>query len=592
VRPWRRQLLVVGSLVVADALVELVPPFAVRAVVNNNLVPHHSQGLLLAAVLYVGAVAGDAALTYGYTFTAARVSQGVIARLRTRLFGHLVSLPTAYFDHTPVGDAISRATADVETIDELFTGGIVTLVGQLVPLVAIVVAMLVLSPQLTLVAAIAVPPLVLIARFLQVRVRDAERETRRAVGRLNVELAETIGGAETVRVFGRAEAFAARFRGALERTLRAQDESIKYNAYFAPVTGLLASLVIALLLWIGAGAAIAGVGVNLGTLTAFVLLFQSFFAPLLALGDEWQSVQAAFAGVERVFEVLDLEPEPVASRATFAHAGGIVIDRVGFHYLEGRSVLSNVSLHVDPGELVAVVGRSGAGKSTLVSLLAGLRAPTSGTVRVGGVDPMTIDETERRSKIGVMAQALELFTGTVRENVTVFDASIDPATVDDALGFVGVRSAIDRLPEGADSVIAGQGKGEGMGLSTGQRQLVALARTVVAQPRVLLLDEATASIDGASDAAFRRALRASAASRGCAVLMVAHRIATARDADRVVVLEHGRVVEEGPPLVLLAAAGRFAALAELEAAGWDWQDPEEPDSGDLAVASGREGTSP
>ena len=577
VRPWRRQLAVVGAVIVLDALVGLVPPFVVRSVVNDNLVPHRTQGLFVAALVYVLAVGADALLTFSYTYLAARVSQAVIALLRTRLFSHLLALPASYFDRTPIGDAISRATADVETVDELFTEGVITVVGQLVPLVAIVGAMLVLSPQLTLVAAVAVPPLFLIARFLQVRVRDAERETRRAVSRLNVELAESIGGVETIRAFGRAAGFTTRFRRALTRTLRAQDESIKYNSFFAPVTGLLASLIIALLLWIGAGAAFGSAGVNLGTLTAFVLLFQAFFAPLLALGDEWQAVQAAMAGVERVFEVLDLEAERQPETADPSSDRGIVVRHATYGYLEGHPVLRDVSLDVAPSELVAVVGRTGAGKSTLVSLVAGVHTPWSGQVTVDGVDPLGLGEEARRARLGVMSQTSLLFTGTVRENVTVFDPSIDEAAVLDAIELVGIRRTVESMPNGLDSTLSGRGGGAGTGLSMGQRQLVALARAVVELPTALLLDEATASIDGASDAAFRAALRTAAGERGCAVLMVAHRIATARDADRVVVLERGAVVEQGPPAVLLAAGGRFAALAELEEAGWDWQGPDDPD---------------
>jgi ATP-binding cassette subfamily B protein len=577
VRPWRRTLLAVALCIVASALIELVPPFLVRHVVNTNLVPHQTNGLVVAGVVYLLAVAGDAAFTFAYSYLAARVSQQAIAELRVRLFAHEMALPVSYFDHTPIGDVISRSTADVETVDDLFTDGIITLIGQLVPIIAVIVAMLILSPLLTAVAAIVMPPLLLITRFLQVRVRDAERQTRVAVGRLNVELAEVVGGVETLRAFGREETFVARFRRALRRTLTAQAQSVKYNAFFAPVSGMLAAIVIAALIWVGAGNTLTSLGVSLGTLTAFVLLFQNFFAPIVALGDQWQSIQAAIAGAERVFEVLDLPADsPPRSEPTPGGADGIALTHVRFAYEAGREVVRDVSFTVRPGEHVALVGRTGAGKSTIVSLLGGLYAPGAGEIRVNGRDPRGLEDDERRATLGVAPQSLQLFGATMRDNLTLFDTATSYESIDRAVELAGIRRLVDQLPDGLETQLAGEGRGGGAVLSAGQRQLVGLARTLVAEPPVLLLDEATAAIDGASDATFRAALRSTALERGCAILTVAHRIATAREADRVIVLDDGGVVEEGPPADLIAARGRFAALADLEAAGWDWQDNPSP----------------
>lgn len=592
--PWRRRLAVVAAIIVASALAELVPAFVVRHVVNANLVAAQTHGLVLAGVVYVLAVAADAALTFGYTYLAAGVSQKAIAELRVQLFSHEMSLPASYFDTTPIGDIISRSTADVETVDELFTDGVATLLGQLIPLVAIAAAMLVLSPALTAVAAVAIPPLLLITRFLQVRVRAAERDTRVAIGRLNTELAETVGGVETIRAFGREDTFDARFRRALGRTLLAQARSIKYNAFFAPVSGLLASLVIATLLWVGGGS-LSGVGVDLGTLIAFVMLFQAFFAPIVAIGDEWQAVQASIAGAERVFAVLDLptdttlpatddgeaklsrhEPhDRTADDRTSVPARqpgrGIVVSHVTFGYDPVRPVLHDVSFTVAPSEHVALVGRTGAGKSTLVSLIGGLYQPVIGRVRVGGRDPHSLHDHDRRLVLGVAPQSLQLFGATLRDNLTLFDPAISQAQIDQAVHLAGIQPLLDSLPDGLSTQLSGEGRGGGVVLSAGQRQLVGLARTVLGQPGALLLDEATAAIDGASDATFRAALRETTLDRGAAVLTVAHRISTAREADRVIVLEGGRIIEHGPPTLLLEAGGHFAALAELEAAGWDWQ---------------------
>ena len=559
--------------VVGAALAGVVPALVVRHVVNANLVVGSSNGLLASALAYVAAVAVGTALVFAYSYLAAVVAQHVIVTIRVALFSHLSRLPAAYLDQTPVGDMISRATADVETIDTLFTDGITTLVGQIVSLVVVASAMVVVSPLLSIVSLVVLPPLVLASRWIQVRVRRAERATRVAVGQVNAQLSETLGGAQTIQSFNREETFVFRIRRVLASTLVAQEASIRYNAFFTPVTGLLSSFAIALMLLVGFRGALGIAEVNLGTLAAFVLLFQSFFAPIVALGDQWNAVQAALAGVERVFEVLDLEVTASPPDATGApRADGLVMDGVTFSYhSDATPVLKGVSLIVRPGERVAIVGRTGSGKSTLLSVSAGLYEPNSGTIVLAGRHPRGFDEAARRKAVGVVPQHVQLFSGTLRENVTLEDARINDEMVWQTLSLVGLESLVRQLPQGLDSVLAGSDD-VGLALSAGQRQLVALARALVYEPNVLLLDEATAAIDAPSDASFRAALTGAAWSSRCAIVTVAHRIATARDADRVVVMEDGRIVEEGPPDTLVSAGGRFAALAALDAAGWSWEE--------------------
>jgi len=602
VRPWRSRLLVLGVLVLLAAVLELVPPLVLRHVIDVDLRGHRTAGLLGAGALYLAASIAVSALGSVYGYLAATVAQRSLAGLRARLFTHLLALPTSYHDRTPVGDSISRATADIETIDELFSSSVATLLGELVRLVTVAVAMIVLSPVLAAAAALVIPPLALLTSVLRRRVRDAERSTRTAVGAVNTRLAEDLSGVEVIRAFGRQAAFTDRFRLALQQWLRAGNRSVLFNAFYAPALGVLAAAATAMLLWLGGRNTFGVIGVSVGTLTAFVLLFARFFTPLVSLGDQWQSVQSALAGAERIFSVLDLptdlasrpatttaspattaSPGTTASPATTANSAAaaaqgspaVQVRHVSFGYLPGQPVLHDVSLTVQPGEHVAVVGRTGAGKSSILSLLSGLRSPWSGQVQLLGHDPRGLDDTARRTLLGFVPQAVGLFSGTVTDNITLGDTTLDLEQVQRAACVAGAEDFIGSLPDGYTTVLSDSGRGNGVQLSAGQRQLLALTRALVTTPAVLLLDEATAVIDGATDARFRAALHDRVLPTGTAVLTVAHRLTTARDADRVLVLHAGRIIEQGPPAQLLAIGGRFADLIALEQAGWDWQnDPD------------------
>ena len=573
-RPWRARLAVVAVAVLAAAAFEVVPALILRAIVDSHLIPREPRGLPVLAGLYLAAAAAVQLSAFVYSYLAATMAQGLLSALRVRLFAHVQRLPTSYFDRVPVGDTISRCTADVDTLDAVLSSSAALVLANLVRLVTIAVGMVALSVPLSLVAALVVPPLFLVTRFIQRRVREAERDNRVAVGAVTARLQEGLRGAEVIRAFGRTPRFVAAFREILRRGLVASNRSTFFSAVYVPTTAILSALAVAALLWAGTRPALAGLGISIGTLAAFTVLMQRFFQPITALGDEWQTVQGAMASAERIFGTLALpadRPAPAPAATDGARPPAIRIRDVEFGYAGGPTILQGVSLDVGPGEHVALVGRTGAGKTSALHLVAGLYRPWRGSVRVAGGDPTALDEAERRRRLGVVPQTVQLFSGTVADNVTLRDPSIPEAAVRDACRIAGADDFIRALPQGYDTLIGGVGMGPGTTLSAGQQQLLALARALVASPAVLLLDEATASVDSASDAAFRAALRASVLARGCGVLTVAHRLATALDADRVVVLDRGRIVEDGPPADLAASGGRFAALLELEAAGWDWR---------------------
>jgi len=574
-RPWRARVTVVVLCVLAAGTFELAPPFIVRTIVDEHLVVGRSSGLLQLAALYLAASAAVQAMTFVYGYLAATVAQGVLSHLRVRLYAHVQRRSLGVIDRTPIGDTVSRCTADVDALETVFSSGIAILIANLVRLLTLTAGMAALSPPLTLVAALVAPPLVIALRFLQVRVRHSERATRVAVGMLTSRLQENLRGIEIIRAFGREPEAIDGFRRVLGGALAASNRATWYSALYTPVTAILSALAVAALLWAGTRDAFVPFGVSLGTLAAFLILLQRVFQPITALGEEWQTVQGAMAGAERIFATLATPAE--AAEPTGRHTAAerdqppILLDDVAFGYSAGLPVLQRISVRVAAGEHVALVGRTGAGKTTALQLLAGFYAPWAGAVRVAGRDPALLGEAERRRLLGVVPQVVQLFSGTVLENLTLGDPSAPEEAVLDAAAIAGIDAFVRSLPLGYQTPLGHERSGRGTQLSAGQQQLLALARALVHRPPVLLLDEATAAIDSVSDAAFRAALRRSVLPAGCAVLTVAHRLATAREADRVIVLERGVIVEEGSPAELTRRAGRFAALLELEAAGWDWR---------------------
>ena len=573
--PWRGRVVAVVVFVLAAGCLELAPPFIIRTIVDDHLVVGRSTGLLLLGALYLGASAAVQAMTFLYGYLAATVAQGVLAALRVRLYAHVQQLPVSMIDRMPSGDVVSRCTADVEALETVFSSGIAVLVANLVRLLTLTAGMAALSVPLTLVAALVAPPLVVALRYLQVRVRQSERTTRIAIGALTAHLQEHLRGIEVIRAFGREADAIGRFRRVLGTALAASNRATRYSALYTPVTAILSALAVAALLWAGTRETVAAFGISIGTLAAFLILLQRVFQPITALGEEWQTVQGAMAGAERIFGTLAMKPEtaePVTrARATGGDRSLVRLDRVVFGYVPDRPVLQRITLRVEAGEHVALVGRTGAGKTTALQLLAGLYAPWTGTVEIAGRDPAGLDEVERKQLLGVVPQVVQLFSGTVLDNLTLGDPSISDEAVLDAARITGIDAFVGTLPRGYQTVLGHGNDGRGAQLSAGQQQLLALARALVHRPRVLLLDEATAAIDNVSDAAFRAALRSSVLPAGSAVLTVAHRLSTAIEADRVIVLERGAIVEEGAPGELARQPGRFAALLELEAAGWDWR---------------------
>lgn len=575
--PNRLRILLIGITILASASLELVPPLVMKQAVDANLTPKVADGLWLLAGFYFGSIVIIQALNFLATYQTTRISQAALHSLRVRLFAHLHRLPMHYFDQNPLGDIISRCTADVDAVDQLFSSGVMGLITDLIRLITICIAMITLSPGLSLVLLLVVPPLVWVTNSFRKRIRDAEREQRKALGGLNSHLQETLGGVEVIHAFGREQAFVTRFRSLLKRVLTASNQSSRYSAIYSPIMQILLASVIALLLWSGVQPLFTAMRITLGTLTAFILLFKRFFDPITAVGEEWQTVQSALSGAERIFQVLELPVEKKSAgqkkqKAVLHPREGIELQNVTFGYYPDQPVLNQVSFRVKPGEHIALVGRTGSGKSSILNLISGLYTPWEGSVRIAGWDPQTLNDEDRQKALGVVPQTVQLFSGTILDNLTLGDRQVPFEAVQSAARIAGVDAIINTLPGGYEALI-NSGSGNGVRLSSGQRQLLSLARALIWDPAVLLFDEATSAIDSASETAFRSALEAEASRHHRAILTVAHRLSTALEADRVIVLDHGRILEMDTPTELIKRGGSFASSLYLQGADWDWHKP-------------------
>ena len=484
--------------------------------------------------------------------------------LRMELFGHLQRLSITYFDRNPVGRLMTRVTSDVETLNELFSSGVVTIFGDVFTLVAIMGMMLAIDVRLALVTFAVIPLVWLTARIFRRRIREAFRDIRTRLARLNAYLQEQLSGMRIVQLFGREQASAKRFGRLNQEHLDAHLRSITVYAVFFPVVEVLTAVAMALLLWYGGLRTLHGT-LTVGVLAAFIQYTRRFFQPLQDLSEKFNLLQSAMASSERVFSLLD-EPvtvqEPARPVALSRPVRGLVrFEDVWFRYSpDGPWVLRDISFTAAPGRTIALVGATGAGKTTIVNLLLRFYDPERGRITVDGVDIRELSTADLRSVIGFVQQDLFLFTGDILHNLTL-DAPITPEAARQAARRVGADRFIERLPAGYGHELGERGRS----LSVGERQLLSFARALALDPRILVLDEATSSVDAEAEAQIQRAIAELMAGRTS--IVVAHRLSTILHADEILVLHHGEIRERGSHRELLALGGLYDRLYQLQLRG-------------------------
>jgi ATP-binding cassette, subfamily B, multidrug efflux pump len=542
------------------ALVELAQPYLLKVAIDDHILQADWAGLAAVAGLYAATLVVLYGLRMLEAYLMALTGQRIIHDLRAALFEHLLRLEAGFFDRTPVGRLMTRVLNDVEAVSEAFTSGLFAIVADVVTVVGVIAVMLWLDWRLALVTFAIVPLLFAVAAYFRIRARDAYREVRRRLARLNAFLQESLQGMAVIQLFAR-EAHERRQFERLNRDYRrALFHSTLFEASLYAIVEALGSVALALLVWYGGGRILTG-ALSFGVLVAFIQYTNRFFLPIRDLGAKYTVMQAAMASAERIFGLLDRAPAIVAPpvpHTPVAATGHAAFEGVWFAYEDERWVLADCSFTVAPGEHVALVGTTGEGKSTCVRLLNRTWDVRRGRVLVDGVDVREWDLRRLRRHVGVIFQDPVLFTGTVEANLTL-DGNGGRATLDQALATANAAALIQRLPHGLGTQLVERAAN----VSHGERQLLAIARALVYNPAILVLDEATSSVDPESERLIREAM--AQLMTGRTTITIAHRLSTIQNADRILVLHRGRIHEEGTHAALLRLGGLYARLHELGA---------------------------
>jgi ATP-binding cassette subfamily B protein len=559
VRPYRKRFVATGILTVALAFLSPIRPWLIQYTVDESIVkPNGTLLWQLTLVMFVILIA-EAALQFVQAYMANWVGQSVIRDLRVRTYDKIVGFKLKYFDGTPIGTLVTRVISDIETISDIFANGILIIIGDILKLVVVIAFMFYTDWRLTLFSLAPIPVLIVATNIFKNYIKDAFQDVRTAVAKLNAYVQEHITGMNIVQIFNREERELEEFKAINKQHMQAHIRTVWANSVFFPIVEILSAVSLALLVWWGAKEVIDG-QVSLGNLVAFILYIYMLYRPIRQLADRFNTLQMGMVASERVFKILDTEDHIVDKGTTpITHLNGdLDIKDLWFAYNNEDWILKNISLNVKSGETVAFVGATGAGKTSIINLISRYYEFQKGAINIDGVPIRDYPLNDLRKQVGVVLQDVFLFSDTVLNNITLNNPEITREQVEEAAKLVGAHEFIMKLPGNYDFNVRERG---GM-LSVGQRQLIAFIRAYVYNPSILILDEATSSVDTESEQLIQNAIDVLTANRTS--LVIAHRLATVQNANRIVVLEKGRVVEQGSHQELLQKDGHYKELYELQ----------------------------
>lgn len=553
---WRSMLLAVASIILFTGG-SLAKPLVIQFALDHGVATRNSHNLVIAAAIFAALIVVIYVFQAISTYTVNRIGQDFLRALRIRVFAHLQRMSLSFYGRENAGRLVSRMTADIQTLTDVLNNGFLMLVQSTLTLAGAIIILIILSWELALVTALILPPLLIATAVFRIASRKAYNAVRERIADVLIHMQETFSGLRVVQAFAREQHNMDRFGAINERNFEANVKTIRISAMYFPVVEWLGGFGIGLILYFG-GRFVAGGDVTVGTVAAFVFYLDFIFQPIQNLSQVYDMVQGASAALNKIFGLLEVEPdvaEPEVPAALPQRVQGrIALQDVEFAYKPGQPVLRDVDIVIEPGQHVVLVGPTGAGKSTLAKLMTRFYDPTEGHVLLDGHDLRDISSEELRRHLTMVPQEGFLFSGTIRENILFGRPWATPEEVEHACRTLGIHAFVLSLPEGYDTYVSFRGSR----LSAGQKQLVSIARAFLADPPVLILDEATSSLDPATEGMVEEALRK--LLRGRTSVVIAHRLSTAEHADRILVVDAGRIVEDGPHAQLLAVGGYYSAL--------------------------------
>jgi ATP-binding cassette subfamily B protein len=559
-KPYRGLFALMALLAALLAPLSIVRPFLIKVMVDDYIFNMDISGLTMLSLLLVVLLFFEAGLQYAFQYGTSWLGQSVIRDLRVRVFRHITNLRLSYFDRTPIGTSTTRTINDIEAVNAIFSEGIITIIADFLMLLAVLGIMFYTSWKLTLVCMITLPFLIVASYIFKEKVKASFQIVRTQISRMNAFMQERITGMRIVQIFNAEAREAARFREINREYTKANLDAILYYAVFFPVVEIIAAASLGLMVWWGAGRVLSG-EVTLGALVAFPIYINMLFRPIRMLADKFNTLQMGLVASERVFALLDRD-EFIANTGTIVpekFKGDLAFEQVTFAYDEGEPVLRDVNFTLKAGQTLAIVGGTGSGKSTTISLLNRFYDIQQGHIRVDGVDIREYELHAYRRRIALVLQDVFLFSGTVMENITLRDSSITREAVVEAAKIIGAHAFIEKMPGAYEYQVMERGAT----LSMGQRQLISFVRALVFNPDILILDEATSSIDPETESVIQHAIETLIARRTS--IIIAHRLSTIRHADRVMVMDKGRVAEFGTHEALLSYEdGRYRKLYEMQ----------------------------
>lgn len=536
-------------------------PYLLKVTVDDYITPKDYTGMQLFVGLMLVTLLLEVLFQFLFVFYANWLGQKVIKDLRVKLFDKIIYFKMAYFDKTAVGRLVTRAVSDIETIASIFSQGLFMIIADLLKMILVIVVMLYVNWRLSLIVFSVLPVILYATRLFQKSMKKAFEEVRLQVANLNSFVQERISGIKIVQLFHREKIEYDNFVAINEKHKQAWLKTVWFNSIFFPVAEISSSVTIGLLVWYGGVNVISGGAVSLGTIFLFIQMSQMLFRPLRQIADKFNSLQMGMVAADRIFGILETESN-IEDKGTFLPTelkGDIQLKKLGFSYLPGEPVLKEISLDIKAGETIAIVGATGAGKSTIINLLSRFYEFDSGDITIDGTSIRSYDLQTLRKHVSVVLQDVFLFADSLYNNITLFNPKITRAQVIQASKEIGVHDFIQSLPEGYDYNV----KERGVMLSSGQRQLIAFLRAYLSDPTILVLDEATSSVDSYSEEIIQRAI--DTLTKGKTSIVIAHRLATVKNADRIVVMDQGQIVEVGTHKELLQVTqGHYAKLYEVQ----------------------------